>query len=47
MKQKLIDFYWDWVNHYLTTERMAEDYGITTDQCSQLIEMGRELHEAN
>jgi len=47
MKQILIDFYLDWVNNYLTTEKMASDYGLTERQVFNIIEVGRELHEQN
>lgn len=40
----LIDFYLDWVNNYLTVEKMAEHYSITEEQCSALIDTGRDLH---
>ena len=41
MKQQLIDFYLDYVNNFLTTERMAEHYGLTADHTSRLIDIGR------
>ena len=45
MKKTLIDFYLDYVNDFLTTERMAEYYGITTVECVQLIMIGKKYHE--
>ena len=47
MKQILIDFYLDWVNNYLTTEKMASDYELTERHVFNIIEVGRELHEQN
>ncbi len=47
MKKKLIDFYLDYVNNYLTVPVMAEHYGIDPIDCVQLISMGRKLHNEN
>ena len=47
MKEKLIEFYLDWVNNWLSTVRMAEHYGLTKRECQELIEMGRKYHEEN
>lgn len=44
MKEKLVDFYKDWCEKWLTVERMAEWHGITEDQCNTLINMGREIY---
>ena len=45
MKKALIAFYLDYINDFLTTERMAEYYGITQIECVQLIIMGKKYHE--
>lgn len=45
MKKALIDFYLDYINDFLTTERMAEYYGITKTECTRLIIMGKKYHE--
>jgi hypothetical protein len=45
MKQQLIAFYWEWVNHWANIDDMAEAHDITPEHCAQLIEIGRELHE--
>ena len=45
MKKALIDFYLDYINDFLTTERMAEYYGITKTECSRLVIMGKKYHE--
>jgi len=45
MKKNLIDFYLSYVNDYLTVARMAEDHGISEDECSSLIEWGKMYHE--
>lgn len=45
MKKKLIEFYLDWVNNFLTIQRMAEHYGLTISDTMALIEMGRVYHE--
>jgi hypothetical protein len=41
MKKYLIEFYLDWVNNFLTVAKMASNYGITDEECHQLIEIGR------
>ena len=41
MKKKLIEFYLDYVNNYITVEYMAGAYDITVEDCTALIEMGR------
>lgn len=33
--------YLDWVNNYITLEKFASAYGITTDQAAALIEIGK------
>ncbi len=45
MKQKLIDFYLDWVNNFLTVAGMAQYYGVTYEEAVYLIEVGRKYHE--
>lgn len=45
MKRQLIEFYLIWCNSYINPETMANDYCITTEQCKQLIDIGRSLHE--
>ena len=47
MKQKLIDFYLDWVNNYLSPSTMAEHYELSEEDCDVLIDMGRVYHEEN
>jgi hypothetical protein len=47
MKQELIKFYLDWVNNYLTIQKMSDDYGFTWEQTDCLIQIGRQLHESN
>lgn len=38
------DFYLDYVNNYLTTQRIADDYGITVELATQIIELGKFVH---
>ena len=45
LKQQLIVFYLDWVNNYLTYEAMAEHYGMTVSQISDLLQIGKSLNE--
>jgi hypothetical protein len=44
MKKELEKFYLSFVNDYLTVKKMAEDYGITDEECSILINIGRKYH---
>ena len=45
MKQKLIDFYLDFINDYLTIDKFAEDNGLTKDQAVDLLEIGRKFQD--
>jgi hypothetical protein len=45
MKTELIKFYITWVNDYLTISKMAEDYNLFEYQVTELINIGRMLHE--
>lgn len=45
MKQKIIDFYIDWVNNYVTLEKIAEDYDISSTDANILILMGKGYYE--
>jgi len=40
-----IAFYLDWVNNWITTEKMAEWYEMPKEDCEYLIELGRKLNE--
>ena len=44
MSVQVIDFYLDWVNNYLTVEKLAEHHGLDVDDAKALISMGRYLH---
>jgi len=37
--------YLDWVNNYLSTGKMAADYGLQVDTIGDLIDRGRMIHE--
>jgi len=37
-------FYLDWVNNYLTVEKIAEHHGISVDLAKELISLGRDVH---
>ena len=45
MKKKLIDFYLDWTNNFVTVEKMAEYYEMDKDHVTNLIGLGRIYHE--
>jgi len=42
---KYQDMYLDWVNNFLTVERFAEYYGITTSYAEYVIDLGRKHNE--
>lgn len=44
MKQRLIEFYLDWFNNFLTVQAMADHYGMELEDCKCLIELGRKHH---
>lgn len=41
----LREFYLEWVNNYLTVDKMAEHNSITAKNCAYLINAGQALHE--
>jgi hypothetical protein len=43
-KEFALAFYIDWVNNYLTIEKIAEHHGITIDCAKVLIEEGRSIN---
>ena len=45
MKQKLIDFYLDFCNNYLTIDKFSESYNLSYEDCLTLVEMGKKFHE--
>lgn len=47
MKQKLIDFYLDFFNNYLTIAKFSESNGLGEGMTLDLLEIGRKLHEEN
>lgn len=47
IKKAAIEFYLDWFNNFFNTESMADHYNMTTQQCLDLINMGREFHVLN
>ena len=45
LRDFLQGFFLDWMNNYITTQKMASDYGITQSLCRDLIRNGRRIHE--
>ena len=45
MAKQLQDFYLDWINNYLTVEKMAEHNELTVEDTVTLINLGRSYHE--
>lgn len=44
MKEYLIKFYLEFWNDFLTAEKYAEYYGITKQECIDLLKMGKKYH---
>ena len=38
--------YLDWLNNYISVDRYAECNGLTREQASDLIELGRKVHNS-
>lgn len=45
VKRNLAELYLTFVNDYLTLEKFAADYGFEENEASQLMVIGRRLHE--
>jgi adenine-specific DNA glycosylase len=45
MAKQLQTFYLDWVNNYLTVDKIAEHNEITVKDAELFIELGRSYHE--
>lgn len=43
IKEPLKDLYLEWVNDYLSIEKMASDYNLPTSAMHALVEIGREI----
>ena len=47
MSNQLKAFYLDWMNNYLTIEKMAEHNEMTVEDTATLINLGRSYHHAD
>lgn len=45
LNESLRTLYLDYVNNYLTLEKMAQDYSMTERQLRDLLFVGKDLHE--
>ena len=45
MSNQLKEFYLDWMNNYLTVEKMAEHNEMTVEDTAMLINLGRSYHQ--
>lgn len=45
VKDFLNDLYLDWVNNYITLDRMAEDYGMDENDMNDLLCIACKVHE--
>ena len=45
MSNQLKAFYLDWMNNYLTVEKMAEHNELTVEDTAILINLGRSYHQ--
>lgn len=43
-KQSVIAFYLEYLNQYLTIDKMAEHYEMTKEDCEYLILLGQKYH---
>ena len=44
MRNEIILFYLDYVNNYLTVEKIAEHHGISKETATHIINTGRDYH---
>lgn len=44
-KSSVISFYLEFVNNFLTIERMAEYYEMPEEDCQYLVDMGRKYNQ--
>lgn len=44
-KKSIVAFYLEFVNNFLTIERMAEYYEMPVEDCKYLIELGKRYNE--
>jgi hypothetical protein len=44
IKEVIIRFYVEYVNNFLTIERMAEYFEMTIEDCRYLVELGKKYH---
>jgi hypothetical protein len=47
MKQKLIEFYLEFWNDFITVGHIAEYHGLTPDECSMLLRIGKKYFNEN
>ena len=45
MAKQLQEYYLDWVNNYLTVDKIAEHHEITVADAELLINLGRSYHK--
>lgn len=45
MKKELIEFYLDYWNDFITTDKIASHYGIDEEDAEHLIKMGRKYYQ--
>jgi hypothetical protein len=46
-KQSVMAFYLEYVNNFLTIQRMAEYYDMPFEDCKYLVELGKKYHIEN
>lgn len=47
MKKQIIDFYLEYLNNFLTIDRLAEYFSMEPGEASALVDLGRKYHEEN
>ena len=43
-KKSIHNFYLDYVNNFITVEKMADYYEMSIEDCRYLIDLGRKIH---
>ena len=44
MKKQLIELYLDWVNNFVSLDKFASHYELTTEDANTLIDLGRRFN---
>ena len=45
LREQFAEWYLDYVNNFITVDGFAQYYGLSHDQATKVIALGKELHE--